>query len=87
MSNEPSPSSETPPESLSFEDALGELERLVRRLEDGQAKLDDALAAYERGIRLKRHCESKLREAEARIEQIALNENGTVTTSPLPPPT
>ena len=46
--------------ALSFEDALAELERIVRGLEGGQQRLDDAITAYERGSRLRRHCEAKL---------------------------
>lgn len=75
-----------PPEiaKLSFEDALAELEKLVKQLEDGRAKLDDAIAAYERGAMLKRHCETKLLEAQSRIEKIAIDAgNGaTPTLSP-----
>jgi exodeoxyribonuclease VII small subunit len=67
---------------LSFEEALSELEKLVRQLEEGKAKLDDALGAYERGAQLKRHCEAKLREAQSRIEQIAVGADGSVTTKP-----
>jgi exodeoxyribonuclease VII small subunit len=67
---------------LGFEDALAELEKLVRQLEDGKAKLDDAIGAYERGALLKRHCEAKLREAQARIEQIAVGANGEVSATP-----
>jgi len=67
---------------LSFEDALAELEKLVRQLEDGKAKLDDAISAYERGALLKRHCETKLREAQARIEQINVGADGSVTAAP-----
>jgi len=67
---------------LSFEEALAELEKLVRQLEEGKAKLDDAIGAYERGALLKRHCESKLREAQSRIEQIAVGADGQVTTKP-----
>jgi exodeoxyribonuclease VII small subunit len=67
---------------LSFEEALAELEKLVRQLEDGKAKLDDAIGAYERGASLKRHCEAKLREAQSRIEQIAVGSDGQVTTKP-----
>ena len=48
--------------ALSFEDALIELEKLVKQLEDGKAKLDDAVKAYERGAWLKSHCETKLRD-------------------------
>jgi len=68
--------------ALSFEDALAELDRLVKQLEDGKAKLDDAIGAYERGALLKRHCESKLREAQAKIEQISVSPDGSVTTKP-----
>ncbi len=67
---------------LSFEDALTELEKLVRQLEDGKAKLDDAMSAYERGMNLRRHCEAKLREAQARIDQIAVGPDGKVSTTP-----
>ena len=56
--------------SLSFEDALAELERIVRGLEGGQQRLEDAISAYERGSRLRQHCEAKLREAEMRVERI-----------------
>ena len=51
---------------LSFEDALAELERIVRGLEGGQQKLEEAITAYERGALLRRHCEAKLAQAEAR---------------------
>jgi exodeoxyribonuclease VII small subunit len=67
---------------FSFEEALAELEKLVKQLEDGKAKLDDAIGAYERGALLKRHCESKLREAQAKIEQITVGNDGKVSTSP-----
>ena len=70
--------------ALSFEAAMGELEKLVRQLEDGQAKLEDAIGAYERGALLKRHCADKLREAEMRIEKITQLENGDIQTSSLP---
>ncbi len=67
---------------LTFEEAMAELEKLVRQLEDGRAKLDDAIGAYERGALLKRHCEAKLRQAEARIQQITLDENGAPSAQP-----
>jgi len=62
---------------LSFEDAMEELEKLVHKLEDGQAKLEDAIGAYERGSLLKRHCANKLREAEMRIEKITMLDDKT----------
>jgi exodeoxyribonuclease VII small subunit len=67
---------------LTFEEAMVELEKLVRQLEDGKAKLDDAIGAYERGALLKRHCEAKLREAEARIEKITVSDTGALSTTP-----
>jgi len=67
---------------LSFEEALAELEKLVKQLEDGKAKLDDAIGAYERGAYLKRHCEAKLREAQAKIEQITVASDGGLSLSP-----
>lgn len=70
-----------PPEiaALSFEDALEQLETIVKGLESGQSKLDDSIAAYERGSLLKAHCEAKLREAQARVDKIGTAADGTVT--------
>ncbi len=68
---------------LSFEDALAELEAIVQRLEAGEGKLDEAIDAYERGAALKRHCEAKLREAQARIDRIVVAEDGSVATEPV----
>ncbi len=62
---------------LSFEDALSELERIVRGLESGQQRLEEAITAYERGSSLRRHCEAKLREAEMRVERIVTAGDGT----------
>jgi exodeoxyribonuclease VII small subunit len=63
---------------LSFEDALAELERIVRQLEDGRARLDEAISCYERGTALKRHCESRLREAQARVDRITVAADGSL---------
>lgn len=70
-------------EKLSFEDALAELEKTVKALESGEAKLEDSIASYERGIALKKHCEAKLREAQAKIEKISIAEDGSVKTEPM----
>lgn len=64
--------------ALTFEDALAELEKIVRQLEEGRGRLDEAIGAYERGALLKRHCEDKLREAQAKVDRIVLSSNGTV---------
>jgi len=69
--------------TLSFEDALAELEQIVRALESGQQKLEDAIAAYERGAALRRHCEAKLAEAEARVAAIVEHADGTLSTRPM----
>jgi exodeoxyribonuclease VII small subunit len=63
------PSSE--PEPLRFEQALAELERILRDLEDGTISLDDALARYERGVALLRVCYGQLRDAEQKIQALA----------------
>lgn len=68
--------------AMSFEDALAELEGIVRRLEGGQVKLDDAIQSYERGAQLKRHCEKKLNEAQQRVDRIVVGPEGAVTIEP-----
>lgn len=62
--------------ALSFEDALAELERIVKALEGGQQKLEDAITAYERGATLRAHCEAKLAEAEQRVQAIVAGPAG-----------
>jgi exodeoxyribonuclease VII small subunit len=73
-----------PPEiaAMSFEEALQELEQIVKRLESGSGKLSEAITAYERGALLKRHCEAKLREAQARVDKIVIGADGGTTTEP-----
>ena len=61
---------------LSFEAALKRLEEIVRTLEKGEAPLDQSIELYQEGDRLKRHCEARLKDAQMRIEQIALGSNG-----------
>ena len=65
---------------MSFEDALVELEQIVRGLEGGQQKLENAITAYERGAALRRHCEAKLAEAEAWVAAIVEHADGTLGT-------
>jgi exodeoxyribonuclease VII small subunit len=62
--------------SLSFEAALKRLEEIVRKLESGEAALDEAIKLYEEGDRLKQQCEARLKAAQARIEQIQLGPSG-----------
>ncbi|QIK77853.1 exodeoxyribonuclease VII small subunit [Sphingomonas piscis] len=62
---------------LSFEAALARLEEIVRLLERGEAPLDKSIELYQEGDRLKRHCEARLKDAQARIEQIAFAGDGS----------
>jgi len=64
---------------MTFEEALGELEEIVRRIESGEIDLDGAIQAYERGAALKQHCDTKLREAQAKVSKIKLGADGAVT--------
>lgn len=65
--------------AMSFEEAMQELERIVRDLEQGEASLDAAIEHYSRGAQLKRHCEAKLKEAKARVEKITVGPDGQVS--------
>lgn len=69
-------------QDLSFEDALKELENIVRQLETGQAKLEDAIAFYERGVHLKKRCEDLLANAHLTVEKITESKEGHFTSSP-----
>ena len=70
------------PENLSFEEALGELEKIVGALESGQAPLESSIQSYERGIALKKQCEKKLAEAQEKIEKITISPDGTPSAVP-----
>lgn len=65
-------------EKLSFEEALTELEKIVRQLEGGSADLNSSITAYERGMTLRKYCEAKLKEAQSRIEKITVGADGKV---------
>ena len=67
---------ETDVSQLSFEAALARLEEIVRTLEKGEAPLDKSIELYQEGDRLRRHCEARLKDAQARIEQIAFGSDG-----------
>ncbi len=67
---------DTDVKKLSFEQAIGELETIVKRLEEGKVPLEESVAIYERGEVLKARCEELLRQAEARVEKITLDASG-----------
>ncbi|MDO5605198.1 MAG: exodeoxyribonuclease VII small subunit [Paracoccus sp. (in: a-proteobacteria)] len=68
--------------TMSFEDAMKELEQVVSRLESGNAPLEDSIRLYERGAALRAHCETRLREAEERVEKITLAQGQPTGTTP-----
>ena len=64
---------------MSFEQAMAELEDVVGKLDSGDVPLDESIALYERGARLKAHCDARLKEAEAKVEAITLDASGQPT--------
>lgn len=68
----------TPAEDLSFDLALGELQRTVARLEEGGLPLEDAIALYERGVALHERCARLLGDAELRVQRLVERGGGQV---------
>ena len=61
--------------SFNFEQSLEQLEELVSSMEEGELSLEDSLAAFERGIKLTRECQSALKDAEQKV-RVLLDESG-----------
>ena len=82
----PLPPDDSDIKRMSFEEALGALERIVSDLERGDVPLDQSIRIYERGEKLKNHCERLLSAAEDKVEKIKLSRGGKpVGTEPLDP--
>jgi exodeoxyribonuclease VII small subunit len=64
--------------SLSFEDALHELEGIVASLERGDVSLEDAISAFERGTELKSLCQLRLEDARMKVEKIKVPESASM---------
>ena len=64
--------------SMSFEEALKELEEILGKIDNGEEKLDSAVAAFERATQLRQHCEKKLTAAKLKIEKIVKKPDGKV---------
>lgn len=62
--------------ALNFEAALAELEKIVERLEQGNVALEESITQYERGEKLRDHCQRLLGAAEAKVEKIRLSQDG-----------
>ena len=78
MADTPAPNAAGDIAALSFEQALAELEKIVGQLESGQAPLEESIALYERGARLKAHCEARLEAARLKVEKIVVGRDGAV---------
>ena len=72
---------------LKFEDCLARLEQIVTALESGNLPLEESLKVFEEGVGLARQCGRYLEDAERRIEVLAKDESGAVTTRPFTVPT
>ncbi len=84
MANPTDNTDNTDIKTMSFEQALKEHETIVDRLEKGDVELEASIVIYERGEALRGHCDRLLRQAEARVEKISLNQAGEPTgTEPL----
>jgi exodeoxyribonuclease VII small subunit len=59
---------------LDFETALGDLEALVASMEAGEMSLDESLQAFERGVKLTRHCQAALKAAELKVRMLTEND-------------
>ncbi len=70
-------------EKKKFEEAVGELERVVEQLESGELSLEDSLAAFENGVRLVKLCNQKLTEVERKIELLVKDKDGKLQLKPL----
>ncbi len=72
-------------EKLTFEEAMHELEKLVDSLDKGDVSLDEAIAAYDRGSKLKDYCQKKLHEAKMKVETIQSSDNIDIISEKLSP--
>lgn len=63
---------------LTFEEALSQLETIVETMESGEVPLAELLAKFEEGTKLLKTCETRLKDAELRIEQLKKQKDGTV---------
>ncbi|UCG21663.1 MAG: exodeoxyribonuclease VII small subunit [Deltaproteobacteria bacterium] len=65
-----------------FEEALQKLEAIVAKMEEGDLPLEEALKAFEEGVRLAKFCTSKLDEAERKVEKLIRDQGGKIQTAP-----
>ena len=74
-----------PPKKAEFERSLARLEEIVKRLENANLSLDDAMKLFEEGVDLTRECQKQLEEAEARVEILLKKAGGAMAAQPFDP--
>ena len=78
MAKKPANTAQTDPdpgtEDLDFETALADLEALVESMESGEMSLEESLQAFERGVKLTRHCQAALKSAELKVKMLTEND-------------
>ena len=74
-----------PPRKGDFERSLGRLEEVVKRLENAELSLDDAMKLFEEGVKLSRECQTQLEEAEGRVEILLKKADGKIAAEPFEP--
>lgn len=71
---------QTVPADMPFETAMAELEKIVQQLESGKSGLEESIQLYERGVALRSHCETRLKDAQLRVEKLSLDSAGKPVT-------
>jgi len=74
-----------PPKKPDFERSLARLEEVVRRLENANLSLDEAMKLFEEGVELSRECQKQLEQAEGRVEVLLKKADGKITAEPFEP--
>jgi exodeoxyribonuclease VII small subunit len=70
-------------EEMTFEDAMKELETIVKKIDSGQETLENSINAFERGALLKAYCEKKLQEAKFKLDKVVQNADGSKNLEPM----
>jgi exodeoxyribonuclease VII small subunit len=74
---------QSPGEAMPFEEALKKLEKIVDDMEGGELPLETMLSRFEEGTRLVKVCQTKLEEAELKIQKLEKNAGGEMTLKPV----
>jgi len=86
MTTRKAESTRGPADDLTFEEAQAQLEAIVTAIEQGKIGLEESITQYEKGMKLLRRCRSMLADAEVKIQQLQLTEDGSLNPTPMKPP-